>query len=80
MSSERRWGQPVWVWWAFAVSTVPPIVLLLFSLTVSGRAFAVMLLTAEAFTAVHLFLGWARTHRVRFETDLDAPGEVQPPA
>ena len=80
MSSERRWGQPLWVWWAFTVSTVPPVFLLLFSLTVSGRAFAVMLLTAEAFTAFYLFMAWARTQRVGFDTDLDGPGAYQPPS
>src|SRR4051812_28559150 len=67
VTSERRWGQPLWVWRAFALSTVPPIVFLLFSLTVSGRAFAVMVLIAEAFAAIVLFMGWARAERARFE-------------
>lgn len=70
MAIERRWGYPLWVWWALALSTVPAIALLLFSLTVSGHAFAVMLLIAEAFTAMSLFLGWARTERARFESEL----------
>lgn len=72
MAIERRWGQPIWVWWALALSTIPAIALLLFSLTVSGHAFAVMLLIAEAFTAVSLFMGWARTERTRYETELRA--------
>jgi len=61
------------------VSTVPPIVFLLFSLTVSGRAFAVMVLIAEAFTAFMLFMGWARTERARFEAELGGPEENAPP-
>jgi hypothetical protein len=78
MSSERRWGQPAWVWRAFAVSTIPPIVFLLFSLTVSGRIFAVMVLIAEAFTALVLFMGWARSERARFEAELGGAGEQEP--
>jgi hypothetical protein len=78
MSSERRWGQPLWVWRAFVISAVPPIVFLLFSLTDSGRIFAVMVLIAEAFTAVVLFMGWARSERLRFETELGGAGEHDP--
>jgi hypothetical protein len=79
MSSERRWGQPLWVWRALAVSTFPPVLLLLFSLTTSARIFAVMVLMAEAFTALMLFMGWARSERTRFEAELSGAGEHEPP-
>lgn len=79
MVSEQRWGRPLWVWWALAVSTVPAVVLLLFSLTVSARIFAVMLLIAEAFIALYLFLGWAWAERSRFEAELGGAGEYDPP-
>jgi hypothetical protein len=75
---ERRWGQPLWVWHAFALSTVPPVVFLLFSLTVSGRAFAVMVLIAEAFAAFMLFMGWARAERERFEAELGGADAHEP--
>lgn len=58
------------MWWALAVSTVPAIALLLFSLTVDARTFAVMLLIAEAFVALMLFMGWARAERLRVEAEL----------
>lgn len=70
MSSERRWGHSVWVWRALLVWAVLAICLLLFSLTESGRIFSVMLLIADAFIAVTLFVGWARTERFRLELDL----------
>lgn len=78
MAIERRWGHPLWVWWALALSTVPAVALLLFSLTVSGHAFAVMLLIAEAFIAASLFMGWARSERTRFDAELRS-GENPPP-
>jgi hypothetical protein len=78
MASERLWGQPPWLWTALAMSTVPAITLLLFSLTVSGRTFAVMLLVAEAFTALSLFMGWAQTERMRIEDELGGTGELPP--
>ena len=80
MTSERLWGQPLWVWRALAVSTVPAIVLLLFSLTVDARVFAVMLLIAEAFMALMLFMGWARAERARFEAELSGAEDYGPPA
>ena len=80
MVSEQRWGRPLWVWWALAVSTVPAVVLLLFSLTVQARIFAVMLLIAEAFIALYLFLGWAWTERSRFEAELRGIRDFEPPA
>ena len=79
MTGERRWGQPLWVWRALAVSTVPAIALLLFSLTVDARVFAVMLLFAEAFTALMLFMSWARAERMRFEAELGRGEEDEPP-
>lgn len=79
MASELRWGRPPWVWRALAVSTLPGVLLLLFSLTVSARVFGVMLLVAEAFTALVLFLGWAREERARFEAELDGSAERLPP-
>jgi uncharacterized protein (DUF58 family) len=78
MASERHWGQPRWLWTALAGSTVPSVMLLLFSLTVSGRTFAVMLLIAEAFVAVSLFLRWAQSERLRFEAELGGIGEQTP--
>ncbi|MDP9026158.1 MAG: hypothetical protein M3N46_01205 [Actinomycetota bacterium] len=78
MANERVWGQPRWVWTALAISTVPSIALLLFSLTVSGRTFAVMLLVAEAFTALSLFMRWAQSERIRIEDELGGTGEYPP--
>lgn len=70
MSSERLWGQRMWIWWALAVSAAASVALLLLSLTVSGRIFSVMLLISEAFIALSLFMGWARSERMRFEVEL----------
>ena len=70
MSSERRWGHSVWVWRALVAAAVAAVCLLLFSLTEQGRIFSVMLLIADAFIAVSLFMGWARMERFRLELDL----------
>lgn len=70
MVSERRWGHSVWVWRALLVTAFLAVLLLLFSLTEDGRIFSVMLLITDAFIAVSLFMGWARTERFRLELDL----------
>ncbi|MBW4041344.1 MAG: hypothetical protein HIU86_04345 [Acidobacteria bacterium] len=78
MRSERLWGQPRWFWTVLAFSTIPPVVLLLFSLTVSGRTFAVMLLIAEAFVALSFFMRWAHAERARIEEELGGTGDRPP--
>lgn len=78
VATERRWGQPPWVWTALVVSTVPAVALLLFSLTESGRIFAVMLLVFEASVALSFFLRWAQSERIRIERELTGT-EDRPP-
>jgi hypothetical protein len=69
MASARRWGHSVWAWRLLAVGAILAVLLLLFSVTVQGRIFSVMLLVWEAGTALALFLGWARSERHRLDAE-----------
>ena len=61
MRGERLWGCPIWVWYLQAAIFSAAILLLIGSLTVSERVFAVMLMIAQTFVAMRLYVAWIRT-------------------
>jgi len=61
MRGERLWGCPIWVWYLQGAVLTAAVLLLIGSLTVSGRVFAVMLMIAQTFVAMRLYVAWIRS-------------------
>lgn len=62
MRRELVWGRSIWVWRAHALVATACLVLAVLSETLSGRAFPIMVIVAQAFLIAY---GWFKRREAR---------------